>query len=231
MTVFPASHGPPGGRVFNVTFHGVGPRSHAIDDGEAAVWVSSAECEAVLDAVAGRADVAISFDDGNVSYIEVALPRLVDRGLRARFFVLAGLLDQPGRLAESAVVDLQSAGMSIGSHGWSHRSWRGMADDVATQEIRLAKERLEDLCQAPVTTAAIPFGSYDRATLRRLHAVGMTRVFTSDQGPANPRSWLQARNSVHAGDTPADVRRLIERPESPLTWGARRTKRLVKRWR
>ena len=52
---------------------------------------------------------------GIASDVEIALPRLVERGLRAEFFVLAGLLGTPDRLDRDGVRELLTAGMSIGS--------------------------------------------------------------------------------------------------------------------
>ena len=50
---------------------------------EREVWVSQEILEATLDACIGRADVSLSFDDGNWSDIEVALPALARRSLNA----------------------------------------------------------------------------------------------------------------------------------------------------
>jgi len=217
--------------VHHLTFHGVGPRTRSMDEGEAAVWVTTDEFEAILDAVVGRPQVRISFDDGNASDVTVALPRLVERGLTAQFFVLAGMLDQPDRLTRSGVLQIRDAGMHVGSHGWSHRSWRGMPEPEATREIIEAKAELEQLIGSAITAAAVPFGLYDRSALHRLRRAGYARVFTSDGGPARTSSWLQARNSVHAGDQPQDIARLVDVSESPALWATRRAKRFVKRWR
>lgn len=225
-----------GAHVHHLTFHGVGPQPRTLDDDEAAVWVTTDAFEAILDTVVGcpaaaRSAVRISFDDGNASDVSVALPRLVERGLPARFFVLAGQLDHPDRLSRSGVLELRDAGVEVGSHGWSHRSWRAMPDHVAAQEIQRSKTELEDLLQCAVTAAAVPFGLYDRDTLRRLRAAGYANAYTSDGGPARSSSWLQPRNSVHADDTPGDVAELVDTAEGPALWATRRAKRLVKRWR
>ena len=76
----------------NLTVHGIGPTDRALDPGEDQTWVSVAQFEQVLDAAVGRPDVRITFDDGNASDVEIGLPRLLERGLKAEFFVLAGLL-------------------------------------------------------------------------------------------------------------------------------------------
>ncbi|MEV8637376.1 polysaccharide deacetylase family protein [Streptosporangium sp. NPDC051023] len=182
--------------VVNLTVHGIGPTNRELDPGEDTTWVSVEQFEQVLDAVVGRQDVRITFDDGNASDLEIALPRLLERGLTAEFFVLAGLLGQPGRLEESGVRQLLSAGMRIGSHGWAHRDWRKMDTEQAVQEIVDANRFLGELTGQPVSRVAIPFGSYDRHVLGRLRQAKVTRAYTSDGGRAKPGSWLQPRNSL-----------------------------------
>jgi peptidoglycan/xylan/chitin deacetylase (PgdA/CDA1 family) len=94
-------------RVINLTVHGIGEPPRELDPGEDQTWVTVEQFEQVMDAAVGRDDVRITFDDGNSSDVEIALPRLVSRGLRAEFFVLAGLLGTPGRLTEADVRKLQ----------------------------------------------------------------------------------------------------------------------------
>jgi peptidoglycan/xylan/chitin deacetylase (PgdA/CDA1 family) len=72
--------------VTNLTVHGIGETTRALEQGEDATWITVEQFERVADAVAGRSDVRITFDDGNASDVEIALPRLVERGLKAEFF-------------------------------------------------------------------------------------------------------------------------------------------------
>ena len=50
----------------------------------------------------------LSFDDGNSSDVEIALPALRERGLPRRFFVVAGRLDRPGSLSRDDVRELHA---------------------------------------------------------------------------------------------------------------------------
>jgi peptidoglycan/xylan/chitin deacetylase (PgdA/CDA1 family) len=182
--------------VVNLTVHGIGPTVRQLDPDEDSAWVEIAQFEQVLDAAAGRPDVRITFDDGNASDLEIALPRLLKRGLVAEFFVLAGELGQPGRLDHDGVRELRKSGMAIGSHGWAHRDWRRLDARQATEEIVEANQVLTEIVGEPVSRVAIPFGSYDRHVLRRLRQAQVTRAYTSDGGRAQRESWLQARNSL-----------------------------------
>jgi peptidoglycan/xylan/chitin deacetylase (PgdA/CDA1 family) len=184
--------------IVNLTVHGIGTPQRQLEPGEDAVWVTVEQFEEVLDAVAGRPDVRITFDDGNFSDLEVALPHLVKRGLTAQFFVPAGLLGMPERLGADDVRELVRAGMPIGSHGWGHCDWRRLAPGQEHEELAGAHRVLGELAGEPVSAVSIPFGSYDRHVLRRLRAAGVARVYTSDGGRARQDSWLQARTSLRS---------------------------------
>lgn len=220
-----------GESVVVLTVHGIGDPPRALEPGEDRTWVTVDRFEQALDAVAGRPDVHITFDDGNASDVEIALPRLLERGLTAQFFLLAGRLGEQGRVGVDGVRELVDAGMGIGSHGWAHRDWRRLHPSEVRDEMVEAPRRLAALSGRPVTDVAVPFGSYDRTVLARLRAAGIERVYTSDGGPTASGRWLQSRTSLHDDTDGDDVRELFERPV-PL---ARRTRRaaamLVKRVR
>ena len=151
----------------------------------------------MLDAVVGRTDIQLTFDDGNASDMEIAC-----RGCLSAAFGgilrLGGLLGEPGRLAAEDIRELHEAGMRVGSHGWAHRDWRRIDPSLRSQEFGDARRVLAELIGSAVSRVAIPFGSYDRHVLRHLRRTGISRAFTSDGGRARPKSWLQARNSLRA---------------------------------
>jgi peptidoglycan/xylan/chitin deacetylase (PgdA/CDA1 family) len=158
--------------LMNITFHGVGPQPREIEAGEDRVWVSSARFAEILDTIAQHDDVAIMFDDGNASDVREALPALLERGLHATFFVIAGRLGTPHFLDEDDVRLLADRGMTIGSHGMRHRSWRNLDNRDLDEELGQARRRLEGVVERPVTRAACPFGAYDRRVLGALRSHG-----------------------------------------------------------
>ena len=218
-------------RSINLTFHGVGTPPRSLDPGEDRVWVSDARFLALLDCAAGRRDIAISFDDGNASDVERALPALRDRDLQATFFVVAGRLGEPHFLDQDGVRALADAGMDIGCHGMHHRRWRGLEAGALDEELVEAKALLEQVAGGSVTRAACPFGSYDRRVLRRLRGSGYQHVYTSDRGTARPGDFIQARNSVGPDDDPSLLDRIAALETTSPKLLRRRTKLVIKRWR
>ena len=219
-----------GDHSVTLTFHGIGDPPRRLDPEEAHVWLAADEFGAVLDWVAARRDVKLTFDDGNASDLERALPELRRRGLTAAFFVVAGRLGAPGFLDPDGVRALADAGMTIGCHGMRHRAWRHLDEHALHEEIVDARNLLEDVVDRPVAEAACPFGSYDRRVLHALRRCGYRRVYTSDRGSSRPEQWLQARNTVRRGGGTALATGALA-PGSRREALRRRARLAAKRWR
>jgi peptidoglycan/xylan/chitin deacetylase (PgdA/CDA1 family) len=215
----------------NVCFHGIGEPRRELEPGEGRYWIGVDTFHAVLDAVADRPDVRISFDDGNASDVEQGLPALTARGLSATFFVLAGRLDTAGSLSTDQVRTLVAEGMTVGTHGMDHRPWVGLDEPTRRRELVEARDRLREVTGTAVDEAALPLGRYDRRLLGHLRRLGYRRVHTSDRAWARPGAWLQPRFSVRDTDTADSLRReVLTRP--PLGRRAERAAaQVVKRWR
>lgn len=196
--------------MIHICFHGIGRCTTEREPGEARYWMPQDTFLAVLDELADLPRVQLSFDDGNRSDADIALPALRERGMSATFFALAGRLDDPASLGPADLSDLRAAGMSIGSHGWEHVPWRGLDAAQARREFVTAREALAAAAGTAITEAALPLGRYDRTVLRRLREAGYRAVYTSDRFPARAGAWLRPRYSVTATDT-ADTVRAIAR--------------------
>lgn len=192
-------------------FHGIGQPKRALEPGEAVYWLSEPDFRDILDQIAGMGDHKphITFDDGNVSDVAIALPELNKRGLRATFFLLTGRLGQPGGLSDKDVAILAQSGHQIGLHGHAHRDWRALNPDERITEFRTARQRLEALSGQPVTLAAAPFGFYDRSVIAHLKAEGFTALYTSDYGPAQADAFIQPRNCVETDLSQDELSRLL----------------------
>ncbi|CAI9398646.1 hypothetical protein HIDPHFAB_00038 [Nocardioides sp. T2.26MG-1] len=197
----------------NICFHGVGVPDRTLEPGEAPYWISPSLFHAVLDEVAGHGGVRISFDDGNASDVEIGLPALLDRGLQATFFVLAGRLGARGSLGEDDIRELDAQGMVIGTHGMDHVPWRGLDDAVRDRELVAARDRISTVVGRRVDEAALPLGRYDRRLLGQLRGLGYAHVHTSDRAHARPGAWLQPRFSVVGTDTVSRLRADVLGPQ------------------
>jgi peptidoglycan/xylan/chitin deacetylase (PgdA/CDA1 family) len=153
--------------------------------------------------------VAITFDDGYADNHTQALALLRARGLPASFFVTAGFIerddevmahltevwgDHPPPLSWSQVAELRAAGMSIGSHTWSHRNLAHLPTDAAEADLRRSREVLEQRLGEPVRAIAYPWGKLGRhvngetfAAARRagfeLGLISLPRALRSEDDP------------------------------------------------
>ena len=184
-----------------LNFHGVGAVPSAVDRAEAAVWWDEAPFLRALDEIAAYAPrfeypITLTFDDGNTSDVEIALPALIKRGLKATFFVCAGRVGTANYLDAAGIDKLLRAGMTVGSHGMNHVDWRVASDRDLDNEIEGARMRLEDICGKAIDVAALPFGSYDRRVIRRLKRANWRCVYSSDGGFARADAWFKPRETL-----------------------------------
>lgn len=211
-----------------LNFHGIGEPGRALEPGEHELWIEPSSFEGVVSAVAERPEVHLTFDDANASDHSHALPVLLEHDLHATFFVLSGRLDCPGSLTSSQVRELASAGMSIGTHGMHHISWRKLDPALRVDELRTARLTLEDLVQRPVRQASLPFGQYDARTLRQLIAERYEHVLTSDGYWRRGTGLVIPRRTIHRNDTADAIHRLVEHPPTLLLRAVGAAKQFIK---
>ncbi|MFC3612247.1 polysaccharide deacetylase family protein [Lutimaribacter marinistellae] len=217
----------------SIIFHGVGKPDRVLEDGEAQYWLSRDKFCRILDRIVGMGKDApqITFDDGNASDFEIALPELKQRGLTAVFFVLTARLGERGSLTEADVQELSGAGHIIGSHGHRHRDWRRLDAAGRIEEFETARTRLSALAGTEITDAAAPFGLYDREVAGELRQRGYRAIHTSDWGRATRSRFIRPRNCLDDTMTHEQIERAltgrISLARHPRRWLGLARKRLL----
>lgn len=216
-----------------VNFHGIGEPPGTAPADELEYWCPAVEWRRLIEVIAEASlegwRVEVTFDDGNASDVEQALPALLEHQLTATFHVCAGRIGRRGYLDEGMLNKLRTAGMRIGSHGWNHVDLRVLSDADLDKEARESQLQISDACGAAVTAFAVPLGSYDRRVLRQLRPYGT--VYTSDATVAVEGSWLTPRWSYVRGWTAESVGNLARRGESMPHRLRQRLAIQAKRWR
>jgi peptidoglycan/xylan/chitin deacetylase (PgdA/CDA1 family) len=212
-------------------FHGLGSVPDWIGSEERKYWCHEDRFKLILDGVcmlSPHISVELHFDDGNISDVTIAMPTLRDLGLTAGFFVCAGRIGRAGYLDCSAMAELISAKMEIGSHGWGHIDWRRANDKTLDLEIDEARKKIADVTGCGIDKVAIPFGSYDRRVLRRLRSSGneIKAAYTSDGGRVQHPGWLLPREAYHVSWDDGTLAKLAICPLSTRRFIARIWKRL-----
>ena len=165
---------------------------HGVEAGPGPLWIEPARFRAHLDCleeqgarlltlsqlVDGLTDagvperaVAITFDDGMLSVVQEAAPLLVERGMSATIFCVAGRLGQDNAWGSNpqttlrrslagarALSELAAVGFEIGSHGMQHAPLHAVSGAELTREIVDSKAALEQQIGAPVSSFAYPYG-------------------------------------------------------------------------
>jgi len=122
--------------------------------------------------------VAITFDDGFVSFGEEAAPRLLDHGLPVTVFVVADRAGAtntwdagPGRTTPElplldwpALVRLQDRGVTLGAHTRTHPDLTQLDATELDDEVRGCADRIEERTGRRPTAFAYPYGHRDEAS-------------------------------------------------------------------
>lgn len=215
-----------------INFHGIGQPGSGVPADEVPYWCPEDLWRGLAEEVAGlRAagvDVRLTFDDGNRSDVEHALPVLQELFLTASFFVCADRMGRAGYLSGTELRQLRAAGMGVGSHGWSHRNLRQLDAVELRREAVAARHAIGAELGAEVEWFALPFGSYDRRVLAALS--DYDHVLTSDGGHARNGTWLVPRISFESGWQVGTITRLC-RPPSRFGGLADRLRTSLKRMR
>ena len=192
-----------------ITFHGLGEPPSGVTAFEAQYWLDADRFRRLMDRVLDFEDYEITFDDGNRSDFEIAVPILQQRGLRATFFVLADRVGNPTSVTPNDLRAMVDAGMKIGSHGTRHRRWSELSRADLDEELSQSRHVLAEILGQEVDEASCPFGKYNTAVLRALREHGYRRVYTSDGGWVAPHRWLVPRRTIMRDDTLEVLDRLL----------------------
>ncbi len=138
----------------------------------------------------------VTFDDGDISNVTTALPMLLERGMRATFFITGGFIDRPGMLRRSDVRALADAGMHIGAHGMSHGFLEDMDLESLRRELRESKAVLEDITGRDVEAMALPGGRGGAREREEALACGYRDLYGSRPGPDDDLQRSGWRNRI-----------------------------------
>lgn len=166
---------PPSSGSRILLYHSVGRRDHEMNVTPDAfrtqmAWLAG-QCTPItlLQALEGRDGVAVTFDDGYLDNLTEAAPILLEYGIPATVYVVAGRLggfldhDSPDASARlmtwDQVRELESMGVTIGAHTLTHARLSQCSDTRQHNEIVDCARTMEDHLQHPIESFAYPFGT------------------------------------------------------------------------
>jgi peptidoglycan/xylan/chitin deacetylase (PgdA/CDA1 family) len=131
--------------------------------------------------------VVLTFDDGYEDFYATAWPILRALGFPAVSYVVPGFLGRRGYLTAGQVVQLDRAGVEIGSHTVHHLDLTSADPLTLRIELEASKSDLEQLLGHPVLDFCYPSGRFDAAVEAAVEAAGYQSATTEQPGTSH--SW------------------------------------------
>lgn len=138
--------------------------------------------------------VAITFDDGFDNVYTHALPILAQLNLPATLYALSNHFNGdnfwmnsrgfPSRklVTQAQLMELDRCGLGIGSHTENHRKLTELEVNELIDEVKVSKNRLEDILAKPVQHFAYPYGLFNDSTRQAVIDAGYTSACSTIPG-------------------------------------------------
>ena len=97
---------------------------------------------------------------------------------------------------------LTGGGLTVGSHGWTHRDLTQLASAACEQELRRTKDRIERAVGQPCRVVAYPYGAWNQDVAEAARRAGYESGVTTDPGLSTVMDspWRLHRDTVgHQG--------------------------------
>lgn len=138
--------------------------------------------------------VAITVDDGYISFLRRAWPRLKKAGLPVTLMLATEPIDRhfTGHLTWPQIRELVRQGVTIGAQTHTHRRLLSATPDEVRAELAKANARIEaETGQRPVVFA-YPYGEWSLAVRELVREAGYTAAFSDHSGVAHTAHDLLA---------------------------------------
>lgn len=157
--------------------------------------------------------IILTFDDGYKDNYEVFL-RLSEMEITPTVFIPTAYIgqdnswDYSSRLFPARHLDAQDirrlsdAGVSIGSHGLTHRALTSMPEKQLRQELSVSRQQLEDITGREINIISFPFGRVNAKVIAACHDCGYEQGFTMDGSVVLEKDnfFLVARVAIYRND-------------------------------
>ncbi|HWE23620.1 MAG TPA: polysaccharide deacetylase family protein [Myxococcales bacterium] len=164
-----------------------------------------------------RNPVVLTFDDGYLDAYTTVLPRLLQRGQVATFFIVSGFCarDEATRVTKwqkqfllwPEVSALRDAGMEIGSHTVWHVRLSQLSSDDLHAEVNDSRNVLQAYLGTRVDFFAYPYNDQARWVRRAVEKAGYRGAVIGARG--NSDAFTLQRLTMHRGITPQDLRSML----------------------
>lgn len=162
-----------------------------------------------------KKSIVLTFDDGYEDNYLNAYPILKKMGFKATIFVVPSYLDKGTLFLKTDDLRVMSEnGIEIESHTYNHVKLSTLSYEEQKDNLKKAKEILEDKINKKVNFIAYPFGSYNDETFKAVKASGYKMAFTIEGRWAPKRTNALKVNRIYIGPK-TRMNDFISRVENP----------------
>jgi peptidoglycan/xylan/chitin deacetylase (PgdA/CDA1 family) len=165
-----------------------------------------------------RGLVGLTFDDGYLNVLEIALPELRRHGFGATAYIISDRLGATNEWDEGPtwplmtgdqVRELAAAGIEIGSHAATHMRLAGASPEQLTAEVAGSRASLAALLGTEVRGFAYPYGSMDAAARQAVRDAGYEHACAVEA--SKPEIGLMALPRIYVGQQDDAMRMTAKR--------------------
>lgn len=99
--------------------------------------------------------VSLTFDDGDPTQVNIAIPEMNKRNIKGTFFLISSIIMEKRKWKE-----VTAEGHEIASHSYSHKHPRKLSQSDVLRETKTARENLSREFHCPVNTFAYPYSEF-----------------------------------------------------------------------
>ncbi len=177
--------------------------------------------------------IMITFDDGYTSFINHAMPALLERGMKAVVYIPTDFIGMAnnwdvhiGRFTykhmdRHQISVINTAGMEIGSHGCSHRFLNILPVTTLVNELKNSRMVLEKIINKKVLSVSYPFGRANQRVLRmaqKFYTYGVALYQKANKDPMYNQLLLNRLNIYRTDSEKRFLRKVLAAEENRLIW-------------
>ena len=191
---------------------------------------------------AGENFIAVTFDDGFQSFMQHALPVLLEKGIPVTVFVPTNWLGERAgwitredhRNFEELVMTREQIGelsrynTLVGSHSATHRRLNGLPRHEVLDELERSKRDLEKIVGKEVDLFSFPYGSCDDEIISISKAIGYKRLFLNvpRKKESDLKNYIFGRINMSLDDWPIEYKLKFRGAYNWLCYGVALKRRL-----
>ena len=175
--------------------------------------------------------VILTFDDGYADNYEGAFLPLVANNMKATWFITTDCIGkhshwmgapspQTQMLTSEQLLQMEKAGMEIGSHTCSHPDLTTLSYQQQRNEMAKSKQILESIIHGKISSFAYPYGKYNTDSIEAAKDVDYQFACTVHPGwfGSEKNPLLVRRITIFANDSVSTLARKLAFADNDVSW-------------